>query len=66
LAELTSRFSGDIFFEKDGEKVNAKDYMWIMMLAAGPGSEITVHASGPGAQQMVEQVISQLSRDFVY
>ena len=39
----------DIFVEKDGEKVNGKSIMGLMMLAAGPGSKLTIHAEGNDA-----------------
>ena len=35
--------------EKDGEKINGKSIMGLMMLAAGPGSKLTIHAKGADA-----------------
>ena len=48
FVKIANRFTCDIFVEKDGEKVNGKSIMGLMMLAAGPGSKLTVHAEGPG------------------
>ena len=39
FVKTANRFSCDIFVEKDGEKVNGKSIMGLMMLAAGPGSK---------------------------
>ena len=47
FVKTANRFSCDIFVEKDGEKVNGKSIMGLMMLAAGPGSKLTVHAERP-------------------
>ena len=47
FVKTANRFSCDIFVEKDGEKVNGKSIMGLMMLAAGPGSKLTVHATRP-------------------
>jgi phosphocarrier protein HPr len=46
FVKTANRFSCDIFVEKDGEKVNGKSIMGLMMLAAGPGSKVTV-SPGP-------------------
>src|ERR1017187_1102912 len=51
FVKTASRFACDIFVEKDGEKVNGKSIMGLMMLAAGPGSKLTVHAQGQDASQ---------------
>ena len=42
FVKTANRFDCEIFVEKDGEKVNGKSIMGLMMLAAGPGSKITV------------------------
>ncbi|MGA2869219.1 MAG: HPr family phosphocarrier protein, partial [Verrucomicrobiota bacterium] len=41
FVKTASRFACDIFVEKDGEKINGKSIMGLMMLAAGPGSKVT-------------------------
>ena len=64
LVKIANRFSGVIHLEKEGEKVNGKSVMGVMMLAAGPGSEIIIHAKGMGAKTVVEEIVSLLSRDF--
>ncbi|HDL64573.1 MAG TPA: HPr family phosphocarrier protein, partial [Proteobacteria bacterium] len=44
LVQLTSRFSSDITFKRDGDEVNGKSIMGVLMLAAPYGSIITVIA----------------------
>ena len=41
IVRIASRFNGDIWVEKEGEKVNAKSIMGIMMLAAAKGTILT-------------------------
>jgi phosphocarrier protein len=51
FVKTANRFSCEIFVEKDGEKVNGKSIMGLMMLAAGPGSKLMVSAQGQDASQ---------------
>ena len=51
FVKTANRFSCEIFVEKDGEKVNGKSIMGLMMLAAGPGSKVMVSAQGQDASQ---------------
>jgi phosphocarrier protein len=46
FVQTASRFSSDIWVEKDGVEVNGKSIMGIMMLAAEQGSTINVRAEG--------------------
>ncbi len=51
FVRIANRFACEIFVEKDGEKVNGKSIMGLLMLAAGPGTTVTVHAQGQDASQ---------------
>jgi len=64
FVKTANRFSCDIFVEKDGEKVNGKSIMGLMMLAAGPGSKVTVHAQGHDAQQALIELEILINRKF--
>jgi len=64
FVKTANRFSCDIFVEKDGEKVNGKSIMGLMMLAAGPGSKLTVHASGHDAPQALAELETLINRKF--
>ena len=64
FVKTANRFSCDICVEKDGEKVNGKSIMGLMMLAAGPGSKLTVHAHGHDASQALAEL--ELLRQFDY
>ena len=64
FVKIANRFRCDVFVEKDGEKVNGKSMMGLMMLAAGPGSKLTVHAQGADAHQAVAEIEALLKRKF--
>src|SRR5436190_22714188 len=62
FVRIANRYNCDIFVEKDGEKVNGKSIMGLMMLAAGPGSKLTVHAQGNDASKAVNDLESLVVR----
>ena len=64
FVKTANRFSCDIFVEKDGERVNGKSIMGLMMLAAGPGSKLTVLAEGPDASQALAEIEMLMKRKF--
>src|SRR3954471_20152031 len=64
FVKTANRFACDIFVEKDGEKVNGKSIMGLMMLAAGPGSRLTVHAQGHDASQALAEIEGLIKRKF--
>jgi phosphocarrier protein len=64
FVKTANRFACDILVEKDGEKVNGKSIMGLMMLAAGPGSKLTVYAEGPDASQAISELENLLKRKF--
>ena len=64
FVKTANRFTCDIFVEKDGERVNGKSIMGLMMLAAGPGSTLTVHANGHDAHQALAELETLIQRKF--
>ena len=64
FVKIANRFDSDIFVEKDGEKINGKSIMGLMMLAAGPGSKLTVHAEGQDASQALCEIENLVKRKF--
>ncbi len=64
FVKIANRFNCNIFVEKDGEKVNGKSIMGLMMLAAGPGSKLTVHAEGHDASAALAELDALLKRKF--
>ena len=64
FVKIANRFDCDIFVEKDGERVNGKSIMGLMMLAAGPGSKLMVYAEGEDAVRAVVELEGLLRRKF--
>ncbi len=64
FVKVANRFESDIYVEKDGETVNGKSIMGLMMLAAGPGSRLRVRAEGADASEAVLEIEALLKRKF--
>jgi phosphocarrier protein len=64
FVKTANRFACEIFVEKDGEKINGKSIMGLMMLAAGPGSKLTLHVKGADAQNAIIELEALVKRKF--
>lgn len=64
FVKIASRYSCDIFLEKDGEKINGKSIMGLLMLAAGPGSKLLLEVTGKDAMQAVAEIEDLFRRKF--
>jgi len=64
FVERANSFECDVMVEKDGEKVKGKSIMGLMMLAAGPGSKLSVHAEGTDAARAVSELDALFKRKF--
>ena len=64
FVKIANRFGSDIFVEKDGEKINGKSIMGLMMLAAGPGSKVTLHVKGNDAPAAIAELEALVQRKF--
>ena len=64
FVKTANRFGSDIFVEKDGEKINGKSIMGLMMLAAGPGSKVTLLAKGADAHAALTELEALVKRKF--
>ena len=64
FVKIANKFSCDVFVEKDGERVNGKSIMGLMMLAAGPGSRLLIFAEGEDAARVVVELEALLKRKF--
>lgn len=51
---LASRYASEIRVRRGEREVNGKSIMGLMMLAAGHGTEITVSAEGPDAEEALD------------
>ena len=54
FVKLAFEFAAEVTVAKSGTLVSGRSIMGLMMLAAGPGTEIEVQATGPDAARAVE------------
>ncbi len=64
FVKTASSFKCDVFVEREGIRVNGKSIMGIMMLAAEPGSDLTVEADGTDAQECVDALARLVESGF--
>ena len=58
------RYTSDIFVLKNGQEVNGKSIMGIMMLAVECGSKITIKAKGPDSAEAVQGLVDLVRSKF--
>ena len=61
FVRIASRYRSEIWVEKEGEQINGKSIMGLMMLAAGQGSKLIIRCEGPDADRALvepEQLIA--------
>lgn len=56
LVQTAGRFDADVTIAKDGQVVNGRSIMGVMMLAAEQGSRIDVTATGPQAAEALQAI----------
>ncbi|MBN8715094.1 MAG: HPr family phosphocarrier protein [Xanthomonadales bacterium] len=64
LVQLVHGFKSTVWLVRDNREVNAQSIMGVMLLAAGPGTTLTVRADGPDAAQAMEAVLALFARNF--
>lgn len=64
FVKISSRYRAEVWVEKDGERVNGKSIMGLMMLAAGKGSKLTIHAEGADAEKAVSEITNLVETQF--
>ena len=64
FVRVANRFASDIQVEKDGEEINGKSIMGLMLLAAGCGSRLKVTVTGGDAADMVKAHEELIARKF--
>ena len=61
---LAATLPAEIQVEKDGNKVCGTSIMGLMMLGAAKGDDVTLHVSGDGAAEALEQLASLIEGRF--
>lgn len=64
FVQAVERFNAEVKVTRGGETVGGTSIMGLMMLAAGPGTAITVEAVGPQAAEVMEAVCALVAGRF--
>jgi phosphocarrier protein len=64
LVQAVGQFDAEVTISKDGQSVNGRSIMGIMMLAAEQGSQIDVETTGPQAAEALAAVEDLVARKF--
>ena len=64
LVSKASQFESDAFIDKQGNRVNAKSIMGVMMLAAGKGTEVVLEVDGSDEKDCMEAMIQLINNRF--
>ena len=64
LVTLAEKFSASVEIARDGQSVSAQSIMGLMMLGAGPGSEIEISADGWDAKEALAAVLELIEAGF--
>lgn len=64
LVHAASAFDSRVTLIKDGEEVDAKSILGILLLAAAQGSRVTVRIDGDDEQQAMEAVTTLIADRF--
>ncbi len=64
FVQTTNKFKAEVEVEKDGQKVNGKSIMGVLMLVASRGSSITVRCKGDDAATAMQAITELIQRKF--
>ena len=64
FVQLASKFGCEVFVEKDGQEVNGKSIMGVLMLVASMGSVIIIRTRGPKAREAGEALAKLVEERF--
>jgi phosphocarrier protein HPr len=64
LVHTAGAFESQITLAKDGEEVDAKSILGILLMAAAQGSEVVVRSDGPDEQAAMAAVLALIANRF--
>ena len=64
LVQLAAKFPCDITLSKDGQQVNGKSIMGVLMLVASKGSTVAIRAKGDRAAEAVAAIVQLVDDKF--
>jgi len=64
LVTAASKYNAEVFFTKNGLRVNGKSILGVMMLAAEMGSELLIEVDGPDEEQALNEILRVIESKF--
>ena len=64
FVQTVERFNAEIWVTRGSETVGGTSIMGLMMLAAGPGTAVTVSAKGPDAEAAIAAITELVASKF--
>ena len=64
FVKLAADFDAEITVVRDGQSVDARSIMGLMMLGAGPGSMLELEAEGPQAVEALDALAELIANRF--
>jgi phosphocarrier protein HPr len=64
FVRIASRYRCEVWVGKEGEEVNGKSIMGLMMLAAGQGSKLKIRCDGPDADKAMAELEELINARF--
>jgi phosphocarrier protein HPr len=64
LVQASTRFDAQVTVTKDGQSVDGRSIMGVMMLAAEQGSHIDVETTGPDARAALDAITELVANRF--
>ncbi len=64
FVKLATTFEAEVTVAADGTEVSGNSIMGLMMLAASPGRELEIRATGPGAAAAVAALVGLIESKF--
>ena len=64
FVRIASRYRAEIWVAKEGDEVNGKSIMGLMMLAAGQGSKLRIRCEGPDADKALAELEELINAKF--
>ena len=64
LVQASARYDAKVTVSKDGQVVDGRSIMGVMMLAAEQGSHIEIETSGPEAQAALDAITTLVANRF--
>jgi phosphocarrier protein HPr len=64
IVEAAARFNSEIHIIKDGNAVNGRSIMGLMMLAASIGSTVMITAEGPDQEEAMKAILALVEAKF--